>query len=202
MGLVSRQRTPTLQVRDALLRAARELLDDRGPDALVVRDIAARAGVSPMGVYNRFGSKDGVLDTLITQGFTELTAAVTVPPDEPLSQLAAGLAAYRDFALANPWMYRLMFDQPVANYVPSSDAMATAKESFGRLVDGVRLALAAGDLRPGDPVEIAQRLWGGVHGAVSLELRHTVFAADPAAHFTALVATLLRGLAADPDTVR
>ena len=42
MGLVSRQRTPTLQVRDALLRAARELLDERGPDALVVRDIAAR----------------------------------------------------------------------------------------------------------------------------------------------------------------
>ncbi|MGH3855010.1 MAG: TetR/AcrR family transcriptional regulator, partial [Pseudonocardiaceae bacterium] len=75
---MTRQRTPTLEVREALLRAARELLDERGPDALAIRDIAARAGVAPMGVYNRFGSKDGILNALLQQGFDELAAAVTV----------------------------------------------------------------------------------------------------------------------------
>jgi hypothetical protein len=53
----------------------------------------------------------------------------------------------------------------------------------------------------GDAEEVAQRLWAGVHGAVSLELRGTVFARDVEAHFAALVRTLLRGLATDPDAV-
>lgn len=201
MAPVSNRRTPALEVRDALLRAARGLLDDRGPNALAVRDIAARAGVSPTGVYNRFGSKDGILDTLIAQGFRELAEAVSLEPVEPLRHLAAGLAAYRRFALANPWMYRLMFDQPVAGYVPSEAAMEVAKAAFGELVDGVRLAMAAGAVPAGDVEEVAQRLWAAVHGAVSLELRGTVFARDVEAHFTALVRTLLRGLATDPDAV-
>ncbi|GGV31282.1 hypothetical protein GCM10010182_63390 [Actinomadura cremea] len=66
---VSRGRTSALAVREALLRAARELLDERGPSGLAIRDIAARAGVAPMGVYNRFGSKDGILNALLEQGF-------------------------------------------------------------------------------------------------------------------------------------
>lgn len=198
MAPVSRQRTPTLEVRDALLRAARALLDERGPDALAVRDIAARAGVSPMGVYNRFGSKDGILDALSEQGFGALSDAITVVPDEPLPALAAGMAAYRAFALANPSMYRLMFDRPIPTYVPSETATAVAHATFNRLVDGVRLAIAARALLPGDPHEIAQRLWAAAHGAVSLELRNSVFAPDPNTHYTALIHTLLRGLAPHP----
>lgn len=201
MAPVSRQRTPTLEVRDALLRAARGLLDEHGPDALVVRDIAARAGVSPMGVYNRFGSKDGILDALIEQGFSSLSAAIAVVSDEPLPALAAGMAAYRTFALANPSMYRLMFDRPVPNYVPSEAATAVAYASFNRLVGGVRLAIAARALLPGDACEIAQRLWAAAHGAVSLELRGSVFAPDCDTHYTALVHTVLRGLATHPDDV-
>lgn len=202
MAPVSGRRTPTLEVRDALLRAARALLDERGPDALAVRDIAARAGVSPMGVYNRFGAKDGIVDALVEQGFTELTEAVTVEPDaDPFVYLAAGLTAYRAFALANPRMYRLMFDRPVAGYVPSEQAMRAATGSFERLVSGVRLAMAAGVLEVGDAREVAQRLWASVHGAVSLELRGTVFAENVDAHFAALLRTLLRGLAVRPDAV-
>lgn len=194
---MSRQRTPTLEIRDALLRAARQLLDEGGPEALAVRDIAARAGVSPMGVYNRFGSKDGVIDALIQQGFTELGVAVSVTPSEPLPALAAGMAAYRGFALTNPSMYRLMFDASPAGYVPSDIARSTARATYKRLVDGVRLGIAAGHIERGDPVEIAQRLWAAGHGAVSLELRGICFAPDRDAHYTALMQTLLRGLATE-----
>ena len=76
---MTRRRTPTLEVREALLRAARELLDEGGPAALGVRDIAGRAGVAPMGVYKRFGSKNGIIDELFRQGLEELAAAVVVP---------------------------------------------------------------------------------------------------------------------------
>src|SRR5918992_5339826 len=108
---MTRRRTPTLEVREALLRAARELLDEGGAAALGVRDIAARAGVAPMGVYKRFGSKNGIIDELFRLGFEELAAAVGhIPGDDVRTEIADGMARYRDFAIRNPAVYRLMFD--------------------------------------------------------------------------------------------
>lgn len=194
---VTRQRTPTLAVREALLRAARQLLDERGPDALAIRDIAVRAGVAPMGVYNRFGSKDGILNALLHEGFGELAAAVTVAPDSehPLRSIATGCANYRAFALANPAMYRLMFDFPVPGLYSSDAARAAAHTAFARLVDAVRLGIATARIQPGEPHEIAQRIWAACHGAISLELRDIGFVPDRDTHYTALIHTLLRGIA-------
>ncbi|MFD0899286.1 TetR/AcrR family transcriptional regulator [Actinomadura sediminis] len=198
---MSRGRTSALVVREALLRAARELLDERGPSGLAIRDIAARAGVAPMGVYNRFGSKDGILNALLEQGFAELAAAVTVRPvaADPLGAITAGMGNYRAFALANRAMYQLMFDLPIAGFEPSPEVRMMALAAFERLIDAVQLGIATGHLRPGDPDEIAQRIWAGCHGATSLELRGIAFITDHDAHYDALVRTLLRGLAADPD---
>lgn len=197
---MSRGRTPALAVREALLRAARELLDEHGPSGLAIRDIAARAGVAPMGVYNRFGSKDGILNALLEQGFTELEAAVTVRPEaaDPLGSITTGMRNYRAFALANPAMYGLMFDMPIAGFEPSPQVRRLAHAAFERLIDAVQLGIATGHLRPGDPNEIAQYLWAGCHGATSLELRGIAFITDYDAHYTALLWTLLRGLATHP----
>jgi AcrR family transcriptional regulator len=196
-----RQRTPTLEVRDALLRAARELLDEHGPGALTIRDIAARADVAPMGVYHRFGSKNGILDALFHQGFDELAAAVAVTPDsdDPLRSLAIGMANYRAFALANPAMYRLMmFDHAIPGFSPSQAAQHAAHAAFHHLVEAVRLGIATTHIQSGDPHEIAQRLWATCHGAVSLELRHIGFITDHDTHYRALVHTILRGIATTP----
>ncbi|WP_170177880.1 TetR/AcrR family transcriptional regulator [Thermomonospora umbrina] len=199
---VSRGRTSALVVREALLRAARELLDERGPAGLAIRDIAARAGVAPMGVYNRFGSKDGILNALLEEGFAELAAAVTVRPDvaDPLGAITTGMGNYRAFALANPAMYRLMFDLPIAGFEPSPEVRMMALAAFERLIDAVQVGIATGHLRPGDPEEIAQRVWAGCHGATSLELRGIAFITDYDTHYAALVRTLLRGLATHPDS--
>jgi AcrR family transcriptional regulator len=194
---MTRRRTPTLEVREALLRAARELLDEGGPAALGVRDIAGRAGVAPMGVYKRFGSKNGIIDELFRQGFEELAAAVVVPVrgEDVLAMIADGMDRYRDFALRNPAVYRLMFDTPVSDYTPSAAAMAAARDAFDRLVDAVRLGIAARVITPGDPIEIAQRFWSACHGSISIQLRGIGFVTDYDTHYTALVQTLLRGTA-------
>jgi AcrR family transcriptional regulator len=193
---MTRRRTPTLEVREALLRAARELLDEGGPAALGVRDIAGRAGVAPMGVYKRFGSKNGIIDELFRQGFEELAAAVrAVRGEDALAMIADGMDRYRDFALRNPAVYRLMFDVPVPDYTPSAAAMAAARDAFDRLVDAVRLGIAARVITPGDPVEIAQRFWAACHGSISIQLRGIGFVTDYNSHYTELVQTLLRGTA-------
>jgi AcrR family transcriptional regulator len=197
---MTRHRTPTLEVREALLRAAREMLDEGGPNALGVRDIAARAGVAPMGVYKRFGSKNGIVDELFRQGFEELEAAVgPADGDDMLAMIANGMARYRDFALRNPALYRLMFDTPVPDYAPSATAMAAARSAFDRLVNAIRLCLAARVIRHGDPVEIAQRFWSACHGSISLQLRGIGFVTDYDSHYSELVQTLLRGVAIRQD---
>jgi AcrR family transcriptional regulator len=58
----------------AILAAGTELLEEGGPDALVVSAVAERAGVSVGGVYRRFGTKDQLLLALqerFTAGFLE-----------------------------------------------------------------------------------------------------------------------------------
>ena len=56
----------------ALLTSAAEILETEGPDGLSVRRIAAAAGVAPMGVYNHFESKFGIVEALFIQGFERL----------------------------------------------------------------------------------------------------------------------------------
>jgi AcrR family transcriptional regulator len=49
--------------------AAEAVLVKDGPGGLTVRAVAAEAGIAPMGVYNRFGGKDGLVDALLIIGW-------------------------------------------------------------------------------------------------------------------------------------
>ena len=63
-----------------ILEAASELLSKEGASALSVRRIATAAGCSTMGLYSRFGGKDGVVDELYAEGFERLIAAMRANP--------------------------------------------------------------------------------------------------------------------------
>src|SRR5262245_60864933 len=96
-------RTRAVDVERVLLDAAHRLLEREGIDAVTVRRVAAEAGVAPMGLYHRFGGKDGLLEAIFADGFDALTVAVEDhPAGDPLDELRAGLAQYRRFAHANP----------------------------------------------------------------------------------------------------
>ena len=77
-----RTRTPSAGMEAALLEAAADILETEGPDALSVRRIAAAAGVAPMGVYNHFESKSGIIEALFIQGFERLAAALHAVADD------------------------------------------------------------------------------------------------------------------------
>jgi AcrR family transcriptional regulator len=191
-----RGRTPAAGVEQALLDAAHRLLDTDGPAALTVRRIAAEAGVAPMGVYNRFGSKPGILEALYTSGFRMLAADLDRRAARGAAGIVAGMQRYRSFALAHPALYSLMFDRVVADFRPCKASQAVAFDALRRLVEDIHVATAAGEIADdGDPTEIAQRIWFACHGAITMELRGIGFYDDPPANYTRLVDTLLRGLA-------
>src|SRR5512146_317989 len=93
-----RGRTPSADVERELLAAAEAVLVRDGPGGLTVRAVAAEAGIAPMGVYNRLGGKDGLVDALLIKGFDRLREsleAAMAAPDEPVMRnrfIACGLA--------------------------------------------------------------------------------------------------------------
>jgi AcrR family transcriptional regulator len=180
----------------ALIEAAADILETEGPDALSVRRIAAAAQVAPMGVYNHFESKNGIIEALFIEGFDRLRQALAgiVDIEDPYEALREGGRRYRALALAHPMVYRLMFLQAVSGYEPSAHALEVAVSAFGALVAGVQRAMAAGVIADASPTETAQLLWASHHGWVSLELMGIGFVEDQDAAFERLCGSLLAGL--------
>lgn len=189
-----RQRTPSEQVSVALLDAAETVLDRAGAAAVTVRAVAQQAQVAPMGVYNRFSNKEGLLAALAIRAFDDLAAAIDVAPaGRPVERLRRACRGYRRFALAHPARYTLIFDvgSPAAD--PASPVTTRGREVFEVLV-GMVADLPVG---PGlDPVEAAQALWNAQHGAVTLELAGVAQTRNAAKSFDQTIDILIRGLQA------
>ncbi|HUC05577.1 MAG TPA: TetR/AcrR family transcriptional regulator [Acidimicrobiales bacterium] len=181
----------------ALLDAATELLEAEGPDALSVRRIAAMAKVAPMGVYNHFESKFGIVDALFRRGFEQLAAALeeTGTVGDPYDALCQAGRSYRALAVAHPMVYRLMFMRSVPGYEPSEGALHAATSAFDALVAAVERAVSAGRLAEGPPADTAQVIWAAIHGWVSLELLGIGVMDAPDVGYERMCITVLRGLA-------
>ena len=180
----------------ALLTSAAEILETEGPDGLSVRRIAAAAGVAPMGVYNHFESKFGIIEALFVQGFERLRdamASIGEIPD-PTEALLEGARRYRALALAHPMVYQVMFLRAVPGFEPDPDAL----EVCGRGVRRPRRRGPAGHgrrrRRRGPPTETAHLIWASIHGWVSLELLGIGFVEDQAAGYDRLCTALFLGL--------
>ncbi len=180
----------------ALLEAAAEILETEGPDALSVRRIAAAAGVAPMGVYNHFESKNGIIEALFIQGFDRLRDALAGIADvrDPYEAMREGGRRYRALALEQPMVYQLMFLRVVPGFEPSDHALEIAARAFDALVAAVQRAMGAGVIAEAEPTETAQIIWSNVHGWVSLELLGVGFVDDQAAGFDRSCACVLAGL--------
>jgi AcrR family transcriptional regulator len=195
-----RGRTPSADVERELLTAAEAVLVRDGPGGLTVRAVAAEAGIAPMGVYNRLGGKDGLVDALLIRGFDRLRATVEKTRDDPAESsmrarfIACGLR-YREFALANPHFYAIMFEDAVMLKQDNPVVTEHAVAAFGALIGVVELSAAAGVIAAPDPLEVAQQIWSALHGAVSLELKGLVLTPDPQYTYQIFLATLIRGFA-------
>ena len=190
----ARTRTASVEVTDSLVEAALAILEESGLTALTVRSVASRAGVAPMGVYSRFGSKDGLLEALFVHGFAGLETAIEPQPSpSPMDRLRTGCMGYREFAINNPQMYHLMFEQMMLLEL-SAEAQDAAQRTFTILIDRVQEAMNSGDLTAGNSVDVAQQLWSAMHGAVSLEIAGVHFAHDRQANYASMIDALMIGL--------
>jgi AcrR family transcriptional regulator len=95
LGDEPRERSDAARNREALLRAARELVDECGYDAVTMDAVAAKAGVGKGTVFRRFESREGLMGALLNASESQWQDSVMRgdpplgPGAEPMDRLLA-----------------------------------------------------------------------------------------------------------------
>lgn len=154
--------------RAALVDAATELLDEGGVDAVTLREVGRRAGVSHNAPYKHFASKETLLAAVAARDLAQrgeqvaATIAAAATPDAALRQV---MHEYVRWALHYPSRFKLVFGAWSTESAELTDAAHTA---MAALVGLVATAQDAGALPAGDPERLAALLRAVAHGAADL----------------------------------
>lgn len=183
---------------------ALQLMADGGPDAISLRAIAREMGMTAGAIYSYFPTRDDLVTTLIGDVYTSAVDAAeaardAVPENDPGGRILAWARAMREWALANPEGFRLIYGDPVPGYRPPGEG--PGKEAEARACAGIVGLVAAAwpaarecvsrggsytwadfdpamaahvqedfpDLPPAG-IAVTLRVWGRMHGLIALEI--------------------------------
>ncbi|HSH40592.1 MAG TPA: TetR/AcrR family transcriptional regulator [Arenicellales bacterium] len=157
-------------LRPALVDAASAILDEGGINALSLRGVARRAGVSQAAPYHHFKDKEDLLAAVAAQGFRALTSGLKhaggETPVDPRSRLQALGRAYVDFAVAHPGMFGVMFGPGIPDHHVYPDLIDAGRTAYGILADAVAAVL--GHEASPRCATATVGAWGLVHGLAVL----------------------------------
>lgn len=147
-----------------LLAAAVTAIEEAGPAALSLRDLARRTGVSHAAPTHHFGDKAGLLTALAVEGFDLLAAALTAAGDDLLD---VGVA-YVDFAVRHRAHFEVMFRPDL--YRADAPEVRAARERAGAALHSGVATLPPDRAEPGEARTDALAAWSIVHGFATLWL--------------------------------
>ncbi|MFI7664035.1 TetR/AcrR family transcriptional regulator [Nocardia sp. NPDC049526] len=184
-------------LRNALVRAAAELAETGGPEAVTVRAAARHVGVTPTAAYRHFTNHEELLNAAQEQaqhtlfGAMAETMASSAPQADAITRLGAVGRGYITFALREPGLFRTAF---CGDRMPSP-AFDLLAGLLDELVD-------VGFLDPADRPDAEYAAWSTVHGMASLIIDGVLDDLDDAARDSAIHRALTvveRGLATGPN---
>ncbi|MGV6811276.1 MAG: TetR/AcrR family transcriptional regulator [Brevirhabdus sp.] len=161
-------------LRQALIEAGIAQLEEDGLEALSMRRIAARVGVSHTAPKNHFGSFRGLLSAIATEGFRRHAAHMQrglSDDTDRKAQLNAAMRGYVQFALDHPALFRLMFSSTLCDH-DDEDLKREASESYQvliRISDGLQWDKAGAQ---GAQRKTESMLWSFVHGYTMLRIEN------------------------------
>ena len=160
------------KLRQGILDDVSNLLVQEGPNAITMRRVAETVGCSTTVLYTMFRNKQGLVDELYLRGFDLLQKSLEAVShaDELRNYICALCLAYRNFALANPTYYSVMFLKVIPEYTPSEANLKLGQSSIELLVWAVRDCITGKQITEDEAWEIARIIWATVHGHVGLEL--------------------------------
>jgi AcrR family transcriptional regulator len=192
-------------LRESLIETGIELARTQGPDGVVLREVARRAGVSHNAAYRHFADREALLAEIARYGMRQLRAAMQREIDvaaaedhedekaRAAARMRATGRAYVDFAVAEPGLFDVAFSA-----IPDEDGLDADSDPYDLLTQVLDEAESAGavspELRPGAEVIC----WSAVHGFAVLHV-HGPRASAPVEERNATLEVMLdhiaRGLA-------
>jgi AcrR family transcriptional regulator len=105
--------------------AARARLAADGLAALSLRAVARDIGMAVSALYRYFASRDELVTALLVDAYTAQAEAVEAAAAgaEPVPALRAGLRAFREWSIAHPVEYGLMYGDPLPGYQAPTDQL-------------------------------------------------------------------------------
>lgn len=153
-------------LRAAVLARAAEVIAEQGPHTFSLRSLAVDLGVSHTAPRHHFGSRDGVLDALATEGFGWLAEELRATRTAGGGFLELGVS-YVEFALAHPAHFQVMFSPGLLD--EDDAALSAARDAaFAELTGGADALVAEGRADDGAAAVVAG--WSLVHGLATLAL--------------------------------
>jgi AcrR family transcriptional regulator len=153
-------------LRDALVQAALVEAERGGPEAISIKALAAKLGVSQPAPYRHFADREALLEAVTAEAFRQFNAVLRESTGKPskqskLSRLAQAALA---FGLRRNGIYRLMFASRTMACSPKGGELHhAAMETFGLLLEALE-APAVGFLRERQ----ALKIWAALHGVIML----------------------------------
>ena len=161
--------TKTDSLRRTVLDAAVAISAANGPDAISMREVARKAGVSHQAPYHHFTDRSGIFAAICEEGFRQLSEALLAPRPTVDSTMCE---AYVHFALQNPGHFRVMMRNDLCQLADYPTARKEADRAFDILVDEVKLLLGDSTDSADSAVVKTQTayMWSVGHGLATLLL--------------------------------
>lgn len=164
------------QLREDIVRAALELLDETGEaGAVALRAVARRIGISAPSIYSHFSDREAILLAAVQRAFADLDqhlrGEVEAAGDDSVARLLAMCEGYLDFARNRPRRYLVMFggvwnaEQAMADAtIAREDVAALGLATLGDLTALMEACVADGRSHSTEPAADAAVLWVAMHG--------------------------------------
>ena len=162
-------------LREALIKAALDLIAEKGPAGFTFAEAARAAGVSPAAPYRHFRDRDALIADVARRGFESFSQALAMAWNEgrpsPRAAFERVGAAYLGFARTQSAYFSAMFESglPLADY---PDVRVEGDKAFGILreaCEAVLLTLPQNKRPPA--LMMALHIWSLSHGIAALFAR-------------------------------
>ena len=162
-------------LREALIRAALNLIGEKGPAGFTFADAARAAGVSSAAPYRHFRDRDALMADVAKRGFERFEQRLAAAWDDgrpsPLAALERMGGAYLAFAREEPAYFSAMFESglPIAEHRDLHEAGDRAFAVLRQACEAIVAALPRGKRPPS--MMVALHIWALSHGIASLFAR-------------------------------
>jgi AcrR family transcriptional regulator len=167
-----------LDLKEACIQAAREVIAEQGMEGLSLRDVARKLGVSHQAPYRHYPSRDHLLAAIMQRCFEDFANYLDQASNALTSDALQGMGeAYLRYAAQNPLEYRLMFGTPWPEPATHPELVRHAVHAFDMMRNHLqqRLQQRASATQSDMLALLAQAelqalfVWSALHGMASIQ---------------------------------